>query len=155
MKLLRTLAAAAALATAPSLLAQVAVVDPWVRGTVATQKATGAFMQLRSATDVAIVGAASPVAAVVEVHEMKMDGGVMRMSAMKSLPLPAGKTVELKPGGYHVMLMDLKAPLQKDSTVALTLVFQDAKGVESTMNLNLPVATAAPAAGVGHGAHKH
>ena len=90
MKLLRTLAAAAALATAPSLLAQVAVVDPWVRGTVATQKATGAFMQLRSATDVAIVGAASPVAAVVEVHEMKMDGGVMRMSAMKSLPLPAG-----------------------------------------------------------------
>ncbi len=135
MKLLRTLTAAAALATAPSLLAQVAVVDPWVRGTVATQKATGAFMQLRSATDVAIVGAASPVAAVVEVHEMKMDGGVMRMSAMKSLPLPAGKTVELKPGGYHVMLMDLKKPLVAGTTFPLRLTF--AKAGEVTVKVTV------------------
>lgn len=139
MKLLRTLTAAAALATAPSLLAQVAVVDPWVRGTVATQKATGAFMQLRSATDVAIVGAASPVAAVVEVHEMKMDGGVMRMSAMKSLPLPAGKTVELKPGGYHVMLMDLKQPLAEGTTVPITLTVQDKDGRTSTLEVKAPV----------------
>jgi copper(I)-binding protein len=63
-----------------------------------------------------LVGASSPVAGVAEVHEMKMDGDVMKMRAVEGgLELPAGKTVELKPGGYHVMLMDLKAPLPKDS----------------------------------------
>jgi copper(I)-binding protein len=60
------------------------------------------------------------------------------------LDLPAGKTVELKPGGYHVMLMDLKAALPKDSTVPLVLVFKDAKGVESKVELKVPVAAVAP-----------
>ena len=132
------------------------VKDAWTRATVTGQKATGAFMKLTAKEGAKLVRVSSPAAGITEVHEMKMDGDVIKMRDVQGgLELPAGKTVELKPGGYHVMLMDLKAPLQKDSTVALTLVFQDAKGVESTMNLNLPVATAAPAAGVGHGAHKH
>jgi copper(I)-binding protein len=71
---------------------------------------------------------------------MKMEGDVMKMRALQGgLDLPAGKTVELKPGGYHVMLMDLKAALPKDSTVPMTLVFKDAKGVESKVEVKAPV----------------
>jgi hypothetical protein len=101
------------------------------------------------------------VAGVTEVHEMKMEGDVMKMRAVPALDLPAGKTVELKPGGYHVMLLDLKAPLPKDGTVPLTLVFKDAQGVESRVELKLPVSMAAPGAAAndkpgmaGHG-HGH
>ena len=130
------------------------VKDAWARATVAGQKATGAFMKLTAKADTKLVAVSSPAAGVAEVHEMKMDGNVMKMRAVEGgLDLPAGKTVELKPGGYHVMLMDLKAPLAKDGTVAMTLVFKDAKGVESKMDVSLPVATMAPAGG--HGAHQH
>ena len=81
---------------------------------------------------------------------MKMDGDVMKMRAVQGgLDLPAGKTVELKPGGYHVMLMDLKAALPKDTTVPMTLVFKDAKGMESKVEIKVPVATAAPGAPAG------
>ena len=91
---------------------------------------------------------------------MKMEGDIMKMRALPAgLLLPAGKTVELKPGGYHVMLMDLKAALPKDSTIPLTLVFKDAKGVESRLELKLPVAVSAAsavsAAGPAAAAHKH
>jgi copper(I)-binding protein len=96
-----------------------------------------------------LVAAASPVAGMAEVHEMKMEGNVMKMRAVPELDLPAGKAVDLKPGGYHVMLMDLKTALKKDSTVPLTLVFQDAKGVQSKLDINVPVANAAPAAPAG------
>ncbi len=130
------------------------VKDAWARATVAGQKATGAFMKLTAKADTKLVAVSSPAAGVAEVHEMKMDGNVMKMRAVEGgLDLPAGKTVELKPGGYHVMLMDLKAPLAKDGTVAMTLVFKDAKGVESKMDVSLPVSTVAPAGG--HGAHQH
>ena len=119
--------------------------DAWVRTSVPGQKATGAFMKITAKDGARLVAVATPVAGVAEVHEMKMDGGVMSMRAVSGgLELPAGKTVELKPGGYHVMLMDLKAALPKDSTVPLTLVFKDAKGVETRLELKVPVA-AAPA----------
>jgi copper(I)-binding protein len=75
---------------------------------------------------------------------MKLEGSVMTMRPVPALDLPAGKTVELKPGGYHVMLMDLKAPLKQDSTVPLTLTFRDAKGVQSQVEIKLPVSTTAP-----------
>jgi copper(I)-binding protein len=76
---------------------------------------------------------------------MKMDKDVMRMNALPNgLDLPAGKAVELKPGGYHVMLMDLKAPLAKDTTVPVTLTFQDAKGVKSNVELKVQVGMQAP-----------
>ena len=143
-----------------SLYAQnVDVKNAWVRASVQGQKATGAFMQLTASQPTTLVGVASPVAGVAEVHEMKMDGDVMRMRALpQGLPLPAGKPVALTPGGYHVMLMDLKATLPKDSTIPLTLTFKDAKGVESRVELKLPVATTAPggaAAPAGHAGHKH
>lgn len=108
------------------VMAQVSVKNPWVRATVAQQKATGAFMQLTSGTSARLVEAQSPVAGVVEIHEMSMANNVMRMRAIAGLDLPAGKTVELKPGGYHVMLMDLKAPISAGQEVPLTLVFEHA-----------------------------
>jgi hypothetical protein len=130
---------AGALALAAPALAQVTVSDPWVRGTVAGQMATGAFMQLKSPTDTALVAAASPVAKVVEIHEMKMDAGVMKMAAIDRLALPAGKAVELKPGGYHVMLMDLKQPLKEGDTVPVTLTFEDRSGRKQTLDVKVPV----------------
>lgn len=136
--------------------AAVKVEGAWARATVQGQKGTGAFMSLTARDATQLVGISSPVAGVAEVHEMKMEGEVMKMRALPSLDLPAGKKVELKPGGYHVMLMDLKAPLAKDSTIPVTLLFKDAKGVESKLELKLPVATTAPGAAAGAAAeHKH
>jgi copper(I)-binding protein len=103
---------------------QVTVSDAWVRGTVKGQTATGAFMSLKSPADVVLKRAESSVADKVEIHEMKMDGNVMRMKAVPQLELPAGKTVDLGPGGYHVMLTGLKKPLAKGDKVALKLHFE-------------------------------
>ncbi|EXI77649.1 MAG: hypothetical protein AW12_03103 [Candidatus Accumulibacter sp. BA-94] len=104
-----------------ALAADVEVKDAWVRGTVTGQKATGAFLEITSKSGATLVGAASPVAGVSEIHEMKMDGGIMKMRAVERLQLPAGKPVQLAPGGYHVMLLNLKQPLKRGDSVALTL----------------------------------
>ncbi len=156
--LVSTLAAALASAPAWAQSAAVQVEGAWARASVQGQKGTGAFMRLTAKDGARLVRAESPAAGVAEVHEMKMDGDVMKMRAVPALDLPAGKTVELKPGSYHIMLLDLKAPLAKGSAVPLTLVFQDAQGTESRLDLSLPVAAAAPggapAQGHSHG-HKH
>ncbi|MCF8149490.1 MAG: copper chaperone PCu(A)C [Burkholderiaceae bacterium] len=137
------LAALAALVTAGITLpahAQVVVKDPWVRATVSQQKATGAFMQLTSPQDARLVEAKSPVAGVVEIHEMSMEKDVMRMRAMPGgLELPAGKTVELKSGGYHVMLMDLKQQVKEGSSVPMTLVFEGKDKKRSSIEIKAPV----------------
>lgn len=120
-------------------LAQVTVGEPWVRATVAAQKATGAFMTLTSTQNVKLVGVSSPAAGIVEVHEMKMDNDMMRMRQIESLDLPAGKPVKLAPGGYHLMLMNLKQPLKDGDKVALTLEIEDAKKVRSKVVVDAPV----------------
>ena len=137
---------------ASGLHAQTAQVQPvlvegaWVRPAVQGQPGTGAYMTLTAPADSQLIGVSSPVAGVAEVHEMKMDGDVMRMRALPSLRLPAGRPVQLKPGSYHVMLMQLKAPLAQGSKVPLTLSFKDAKGVTSTLALEVPVTNQAPGA---------
>ena len=137
--------------------AQVTVKDAWVRATVAQQKATGAFMQLQSAQDAKLISAQSPVAGLVEVHEMSMDGGVMKMRAIPSLALPAGKAVDLKPGGYHVMLMDLKGQVKDGDTVPVTLVVEGKDGKRQNIEIKASArTTAAPAMKQGDGQmHKH
>ena len=130
---------------APAMAQTVEVRDAWVRTAVPGQQATGAFMKLTASNATRLVGASTPAAGITEVHEMKLDGDIMKMRAVPGgLALPAGQTVELKPGGYHLMLMDLKAALPKDSKLPLTLVFKDAKGVESKLELQVPVGLAAP-----------
>ncbi|MCU0949917.1 MAG: copper chaperone PCu(A)C [Burkholderiaceae bacterium] len=122
---MRSLLSAAIAATltvlTASALAQVEVADPWVRATVPSQMATGAFMTITARSNARLVGASSPVAGVVEVHEMALENNVMRMRAITALDLPAGRGVALKPGGYHVMLMDLKQQLKIGDMVPITL----------------------------------
>jgi copper(I)-binding protein len=143
----RTLFFSSLVLTASLVSAQPAAVKvdgAWARATVQGQQGTGAFMNITASEGTRLVGASTPVAGVAEVHEMKMEGDVMKMRALPALELPAGKTVQLKPGSYHLMLMDLKRPLAKDSTVPVTLRFKNAAGVESQLELMVPVATVAP-----------
>lgn len=155
----------AALALCTAAHAQVTVKDAWVRATVAQQRATGAFMQLTAAQDARLVSVQSPVAGVVELHEMAMDGGVMKMRAVPGLDLPAGKAVDLKPGGYHVMLLDLKGQVKAGDTVPVTLVVEGRDGKRETLEVKATARPLNAAAqkpmdhgaghGAGHGAMKH
>ena len=132
--------AAAALALAAiAAQAQTSVADAWVRGTVAQQKATGAFMRITSAQGGKLVAVQTPLADIAEIHEMKMEGDVMKMAAVAGLELPAGKTVELKPGGFHLMLMDLKQTMKAGDAVPLTLVIEGKDGKRETLELKVPV----------------
>jgi periplasmic copper chaperone A len=149
---------AATFATAATAWAQspVQVQDAWARATVGAQSATGAFMKLTAPQATRLVEVRSPAAGIVEV----LDGDVMRMRAVAALPLAAGQTVELKPGGLHVMLMDLKAPVKAGDAVPLTLVFEGADGQRQTQDVKATAralsAAPAPAAGghgSGHGKH--
>jgi periplasmic copper chaperone A len=125
----------------------VKVEGAWVRTAVEGQQGTGGFLKLTASQDMTLVGISSPVAGVGEVHEMKMEGDVMKMRALPAgLALPAGKTIELKPGGLHLMLLDLKQALPKDTTVPVTLVFKDQAGKEQKQLVNMPVSARAPLA---------
>ncbi|MDQ7974767.1 MAG: copper chaperone PCu(A)C [Rhodocyclaceae bacterium] len=126
----------------------------WVRAAVPGQSGTGGFMTLAAGAPLKLVGVATPAAGVAEVHEMKMEGDTMRMRAVPALALPARQAVELKPGGYHLMLMDLKQPIAAGSVIPLTLSFEDAAGAKSTLVVQAPV-LAAPAGGAGGEGHKH
>lgn len=140
--------AAALLALAGTSLAQpVQVEGAWARPTVPGQQAGGAFMTLTASQPTQLLGASSSAAAVVEVHEMRMEGDVMRMRAIDSLALPAGTPVQLRPGGHHLMLMGLKAPLVVGASVPLTLRLKDGQGRETQLAVQVPVRAAAPAAG--------
>jgi copper(I)-binding protein len=159
-----TLLSSLALACGASYAQTVSIQDAWIRTSVPGQEATGAFMKITAKVDERLVGVSTPAAGVAEVHQMTLDGGVMKMRAVQGgLELPAGKTVALTPGGYHVMLMDLKAPLAMGSTVPMTLLFKDASGAESKVELKVPVSTMEPGVANGMGAglgsdmngHKH
>ena len=132
--------AAAALATASfSALAQVTVTQAWIRGTVPGQTSTGAFMQLRAANDTTLVAVTSPAARTAELHASSHEAGMMRMRAVPAVALPAGKVVALRPGGYHVMLLDLTETLRAGSTVPLTLTFRGSEGETSTQSVSAEV----------------
>jgi hypothetical protein len=112
----------------------------WVRGTVKGQSATGAFMQIKTDRPMSLVSAASPVAAVVELHEMAMQGGVMSMRAIPKLDVAPGKDLDLKPGGRHVMLMDLNRELKAGETVPISLRFRSADNTEKVVEIKAEVA---------------
>jgi hypothetical protein len=149
-----SLLAVALMAATPFAFAQVTVKDAWVRATVPGQQATGMFGNFTATQDSKLVGGSSPAAEKVEVHEMKMEGDVMKMRAIASLPLPAGQAVSLKPGSYHVMLIGLKKPLPDGSTVPVKLVVEDAQNKQTTIDVKVPVKKAGPAAGQSQG-HSH
>ena len=110
-------------------------------------------MSLMSSDGARLVGASSSVAGVVEIHEMVMEGSVMKMRAIPGLDLPPGRSVELKPGGYHVMLMDLKRPLKAGDRVPVELRIETKDKRLVTQPIEIEVAARAPAGAAG--THKH
>jgi periplasmic copper chaperone A len=144
--------------------ADVKIEGAWIRAAVEGQSGTGGFMKLTAPAAMKLVAVSSPVAKIGEVHEMKLEGSVMKMAEVKGgIELPAGKSVELKPGGFHIMLLDLKQSLKVDAQVPVTLTFANAKGEQSKVEVKVPVAARAPGSAPGkdmsghggHGAHKH
>ena len=124
MKVSFIIALTACAASLPSLAANISVTDAWARATMPGQKVSGAYMQIQSDADARLLSVSSPAVPRVEVHEMKMDGDVMRMRELKSVDLPKGKTVSLEPGGFHLMLMKLKKPIAAGELIPLTLVVE-------------------------------
>jgi copper(I)-binding protein len=155
------LAVAVALAafTHPALAqkeVQIQVEGAWVRATVPGQRGTGGFLKIRSTDPIRLIGVSSPVAGVAELHEMKLEDGVMRMRPLPGLDIPAGTPVELKPGGNHLMLMDLKQPLARGSSVPVTLHLRNSAGQISKLDLSVPVTDRAPGAPAPSASgHKH
>lgn len=148
MTMHRSLLAAAALMglsacqpAAPAGPPTVAVTDAVCRPTPNGRDVTGCYLTLTASGDDRLVSVSSPAAASAEIHEMSTEGGVMKMGEMKDgLPLPAGEAVALAPGGNHVMLMGVTAPLKAGDAVSLTLTFEKAAayGVRATVGQPAP-----------------
>jgi copper(I)-binding protein len=112
------------LATQLAAAANITVSDAWARATMPGQPVSAAYMQIKSDADARLIGVSSPAIPQVEVHEMKMEGDVMIMREVKALELPKGKSVTLQPGGFHIMLMNLKQPIAAGDVIPLTLVIE-------------------------------
>ena len=138
-QLLRAALAATLALAAAGASAQVTIKNAWIRATVPVQKATGAFMQITSAQDARLVAVTTPVAGLVELHQMDMKDGMMNMRHVESIDLPAGKPVELASGGYHVMLLELKRQMKAGDTVPLTLVVENKDRKRSTVAVTATV----------------
>jgi copper(I)-binding protein len=124
------------------------VEQAYTRSTVPGQMAAGGFMKIENkGTADQLVSASSPVAGEVQLHEMAMEGNVMKMRQVKDIAVPAGGSVELKPGGLHLMFMNIKAPLTAGESVPVKLKFAKAGEVEVKMPVN--------AMGQSGGAMKH
>jgi periplasmic copper chaperone A len=144
MNVRNALALAACIGLVQAAHAQVTVSHSWVKATVPGQKVGAAYMELKSTESAALVSAASPAAGVTEVHEMKMEGGVMKMRAVERIELPAGETVKLEPGGYHVMLMGLRKPLKAGEMVPITLTVETSDKKRHSVRVQAPVRESGP-----------
>jgi copper(I)-binding protein len=128
--------------TAAAAAEPVKISHPWVRATVPGQSVAGAYMELTSNVPAALIAAESPVARKIEPHAMTLDAGVMKMRAVERIELPANETVILKPGGLHLMLVDIKRELKAGDRVPLKLIVQDRNGVRSAMQFDAEVRAA-------------
>lgn len=124
-------------------LGELSIGHPYARSTAPGQPAGGAYLSIRNAGAAGdkLVSASADVAKSVELHEMKMEGTVMRMREVSAVEVPAGKAVELKPGGLHIMLMGLKAPLKEGDKFPLKLKFEKAGEVTVTVNVEAAAAS--------------
>ncbi len=126
----------------------VQIENAYTRATVPGQMVAGGFMNVENKGGVdLLISASSPIAGEVQLHEMAMEGNVMKMRQVKDIPIPAGGSVELKPGGMHLMFMNIKAPLTAGETVPVKLKFAKAGEVEVKFPVN--------AMGAHGGAMKH
>jgi copper(I)-binding protein len=130
----------AALAMAAGLAqASVTATDAWVRGTVAAQNTTGAFVTLQSSEESRLVAVTTPAARSAEIHASEQKQGVMHMHALDAIALPAGQRVELKPGSFHIMLVGLTRALSPGDTVPLTFTFEDRQGKRTRIEVRAEV----------------
>jgi copper(I)-binding protein len=119
-------------------LGNIEIGHPWSRATPPTAQAAGGFLAItnKGTTPDRLIAVRSAASDKVEIHEMKMDGNVMRMRELeKGLEIPPGGTVELKPGGFHIMFMGLKAPFATDARVPVTLVFEKAGSIDIALTV--------------------
>ena len=117
----------------------IAIGHPYARATAAGQPIGGGFLKLANdGADDKLLSASAAVSASVELHEMKMEGDVMRMRQVDGIALPAGKSVELRPGGFHIMFVGLKAPLKAGDKFSMKLKFEKAGEVEVMVNVEAP-----------------
>jgi len=128
---------AALLHATPSLANDIRIDDPWTRATAPGQKVAGGYMRLTATADMTLVGGSSPVSSHFELHTMRMDNGVMVMREVENIPLPKGKTVELKPGGLHIMFIGLKQPIKPGDKVPVALRVRGSDGKEHALNTEL------------------
>jgi len=119
--------------------ADVVVSDAWARATVPGQEVGAAYMTLKSDKPAKLTAISASVADSVEIHEMSMKNGVMKMRMQEVLDLPAGKVVKLEPGGFHLMLIDLKKPLKAGENIEVALSLKDSKGKTSIQKVKMPV----------------
>ena len=136
---MRSLFAAALVMLAGAAQASVTATEAWVRGTVPAQKTTGAFVTLQSSEGAKLVAVTTPAAASAEIHASEEKHGVMHMHALDSIDLPAGQRVELKPGGFHIMLVNLTRPLAAGEEVPLTFTVEDRRGKRSRVEVRAQV----------------
>lgn len=138
----------------------VSISNAWARATVPQQKSSGVFLDIAADQDAKLVKATSAVAKHTEIHEMKHEDGVMKMREVPFVALPAKQTVHLGPGGYHIMLIDLAAPIKEGDSIPLRLTVADEKGKEREIDVNAVARSltekAAPSDHMhGSGSHSH
>lgn len=119
--------------------AAVEITDAWARATPPGQDVGAAYMSLKSDRAATLLQASSPVADAIEIHEMSMKNGVMKMRMKDTLALPKGKVVKLEPGGFHLMLFDLKKQLAPGENIDIELTIKDAKGKTSKQTVSVPI----------------
>jgi copper(I)-binding protein len=147
---------AAALLLQTNALAQVTVKDAWVRATVVQQKATGAFMNITSTQEAKLIAVSSKAAKSVELHTMEMDNNVMKMRQIDNVSLAAGKTIELKPGSMHIMLLGLNEQAKEGDIINLTLTIEGKDKKQQNIDVKATVkamGTQKPAAHSAHHGH--
>ena len=121
---------------------EVGITDSWVRENAPGQSVGAAYMTLNSPKDSTLVKVETPVAGTVEIHSMSMENNVMKMRMLKELPLKAGTPEKLAPGGFHLMLFDLKTPLKAGKNAVFRLSFKDNAGNITQQNVSMPIKAA-------------
>ena len=117
----------------------VAVTEAWTRASAPGQKVAGVYFDIESAIDAKLIGVQTSLTDAAEIHLMSMEDGIMRMRPVPAVNLPAGKMVKFKPGGYHVMLFDLRQPLKAGEEVAVDLLVEDGAGRQATLAVSVQV----------------
>lgn len=144
LPLLSAMFIASILISACSKQDSIEIKNQWARASNDGQDVSAAYMTIVSNEDTSLIAIDSDVADVIEIHSMSMENGVMKMHMLDTLDLIAGKPTELSPGGFHLMLFDLKKPLTAGKEAHFTLHFKNKAGQEKTISVTSPIKAEAP-----------